>query len=81
MIGYYSVVERAGEVGMVEIWDKGCVGRVWAIIKVFVINGVSSDAATVDVDVPSVKERVAFKVKIGVEVVDPKHGLMVDEVS
>ena len=66
---------------MVEIWDKGCVGRVWAIIIVFVIDGVSSDSATVDVDVPSVKERIVFKVEVGVKVVDPKYGLIVDEVG
>ena len=66
---------------MVEIWDKGCVGRVWSIIVVFVIDGVSSDLATVDVDVPSVKERVVFIVEVGVKVVNPKYGLMVDEVG
>ena len=81
MIGQDSVVERAGEVGMVEIWNKGCVGRVWSIIVVFIIDGVSSDAATVDVDVPSIKEGIAFIVEVGVEVVDPQDGLIVDKMG
>ena len=75
------MVERAGEVGVVEVRNKGCVGRVWSIIVVFIIDGVSSDAATVDIDVPSVEERVAFIVEVGVKIVDPEHGLMVDEVG
>ena len=81
MIGQDSVVEGAREVGMVEIGDKGCVGRVWSIVVVFIINGVSSNAVTVDVDVSSVEEGVAFKVEFGVKVVDPKHGFIVDEMG
>ena len=81
MIGQDSVVEWAGKVGMVEIWNKGCVGRVWSIVVVFIIDGVSSDSATVDVDVSSVEEGVAFKVEFGVKVVDPKHGFIVDEMG
>ena len=81
MIGQDSVVEWAGKVGMVEIWNKGCVGRVWSIVVVFIIDGVSSNAATVDVDVSSVKEGIAFIVEFGVKVVDPKHGFIVDEMG
>ena len=81
MIGQDSVVEWAWEVGMVEIWNKGCVGRVWSIVVVFIIDGVSSDSATVDVDVSSVEEGIAFIVEFGVKVVDPKHGLIVDEMG
>ena len=66
---------------MVKIWNKGGVGGVRAIIVGFIINGVSGDLATIDVDVPPVKERIAFIVEVGVKVVDPKHGLMVDEVG
>ena len=72
------MVERAGEMGMVKIWNKGGVGGVRAIVVGFINDGVSGDSATVDVDVPSVKERFAFKVEVGVKVVNPKHGLMVD---
>ena len=64
---------------MVKIWKKGGVGGVRAIVVGFIIDGVGGDSATIDVDVPPVEERIAFIVEVGVEVVDPKDGLMIDE--
>ena len=65
---------------MCSIGDQGDVGWVGSVIKVGCVNGVSLQFSGVDVDVATVGGGIRLYVEVGVVIVDPEFGLIVNEV-
>ena len=69
------MVEGSREVGVVLIWDKGGVGRIWAVDMVGAIQGVLGDGLTFDINVAPIRDGIAFDLEhVVVVVVSPEGG-------
>ena len=67
--------ERSDKVGVVLIWDKGGVGRIWAVDVVGAIQGVGGDGLAVDINVAPVRDGITFDLEhVVVVVVGPEGG-------
>ena len=76
-----AVEEWAMEVGVVEVGDKGCIVVVRAIVIGVEIGWVSGHPTPVEMNVSTICGWITFNVKFGVEVIDPKDGVVVDEMT